>query len=726
MAETVEIENMIVRLMGDASSYLTMLKTSQTETTQAANRLEQATGRIEAFQQKIQGWGQSALGFLGSLGVSFSALGLAVKGVNLAAGAEQMEISFATMLGSADAGKRMVEDLVDFAAKTPMNMPGIQQGAKTLLQFGIAGADIIPTLRMIGDVTGGAEEPFSRLARTFGQMSATGRLMGNDLFEMVNAGFNPLMEMAQHTGKGMDDLKKEMEAGKISVAMVTESFKRATSAGGQFDGMMEKQSKSLTGLLSTMQDDLGAFLRVIGKEFIEGLGIKKIVGEISGLAQSATTWFKALDPEIKRIGLSILVIVGTIAGIAAGFTLLMPLLAPIIAVFSTWGILAVTLGAGLASMISGFIAKAGGMAKFFDVLKEKGAAFLAYIQPAIDWFIEQMRIGWITIQYAASLAFSAISTIITGFIQTTSGGWSIISDVAKKTWELIRDAIITALIMGEFAVLNFGKIVQHVWIAMQYRFIVLTETFKHFFTTVLPTYLNWFGDNWYKIFFDAARNGAFLIKNMVENIVNLITAIPDLIAGNIDLGDVWKPLARGMVETVDKLPNIPDRIMGNMETQLKKEFEQGGAALGKDFEAFKRERMKMFDIGADKPALEEAKKNAELAGKEGGDAYATAAGKAIKEVDAVLAGSTESFRRVYEYFDRIKKKPTETKPGDDGAIANAGQAAMKPIEVAQKNAGKDAEEKVQSAVLRRIATATEKMAAQKAQAAALELAEFGF
>jgi tape measure domain-containing protein len=248
-------------------------------------------------------------------------------GVTLAAQAEQMEVAFGTMLKSAEAGKRMVADLQKFAAETPMTMPGLQAATKTLLQFGVEGREVISTLEMLGNVSGGEEGKLQSMALAFGQMRSTGRLMGQDLLQMINVGFNPLQEIARTTGRSVQELKADMEKGRITVDMVKEALRTATGAGGAFQGMMEKQSKTLNGLMSTMEDDTQGFLRAVGKTAIEAFHLKEAIGLVSQTAQAATKVWEEMDGALKFV-------ITTVATMTAATLVLI----------KTWKIAAITVG----------------------------------------------------------------------------------------------------------------------------------------------------------------------------------------------------------------------------------------------------------------------------------------------------------------------------------------------------------------------------------------------
>ncbi|MBD5421430.1 MAG: tape measure protein, partial [Bacteroides sp.] len=152
---------------------------------------------------------------------------------------------------------------------------------------------VMPMLRAIGDVSMGDAQKFNSLALAFSQMSATGKLMGQDLLQMINAGFNPLSVISEKTGKSIGELKEEMEKGKISVEMVTEAFMDATSEGGKFYQMLEKQGKGMTGAIAQMQGAFDDALNEIGKD---------VQGTVVTLADAGTYLAKHYDTILAVVG----------------------------------------------------------------------------------------------------------------------------------------------------------------------------------------------------------------------------------------------------------------------------------------------------------------------------------------------------------------------------------------------------------------------------------------
>ena len=196
------------------------------------------------------------------------------KVISIRSEMESLQTSFKTLAGE-QIGGELFEQIKEYELRTPMIMQDLASGAQTMLAFNIPAQDVMKHLKAIGDISMGDSEKFKSLTLAFSQMSATGKLMGQDLLQMINAGFNPLQVISEQTGKSIGQLKEEMEKGAISTKMVQDAFHAAASEGGQFNGMLEAQSKTLKGAISNLEGAWQYMLNDIG-EAQEGL----IVGSI--------------------------------------------------------------------------------------------------------------------------------------------------------------------------------------------------------------------------------------------------------------------------------------------------------------------------------------------------------------------------------------------------------------------------------------------------------------
>lgn len=194
----------------------------------------------------------------------------AVAAIKAAGAYERLNVAFETFLGSASTTKRVLQDLQQYAQKTPFTSEETQQASRILLAYGFTAEQLIPILNQLGSISSGTQIPLQQIALVFGQVRAAGKLMGQDLLQLVNAGFNPLQEISQRTGESMASLRKRMAEGKISFDDIQKSFIAATQEGGRFYNLNEKIGKTLPGRLSALSDQWQILQRNVGQGLLGG------------------------------------------------------------------------------------------------------------------------------------------------------------------------------------------------------------------------------------------------------------------------------------------------------------------------------------------------------------------------------------------------------------------------------------------------------------------------
>ena len=173
---------------------------------------------------------------------------------------EDYTTNFKVMLGSMEAATAKVDELKTMAAKTPFAMEDLADATQTLLAFGVQSEKTTSVMTRLGDISLGNAQRMSSLSNAYGKAAAQGKLTGEVVQMMVDAGFNPLLQISEATGESMEKLQKRMSAGAVSVDELDLALRRATSEGGQFYRGMEEASKTLSGQLSTLEDNWNAFL----------------------------------------------------------------------------------------------------------------------------------------------------------------------------------------------------------------------------------------------------------------------------------------------------------------------------------------------------------------------------------------------------------------------------------------------------------------------------------
>jgi tape measure domain-containing protein len=203
-----------------------------------------------------------------SIGAAFAQL---KSSVGLAVSLEKNEAAIRTFIGSGLQAKQILAELREFSSKG-LRFESAQQGTKTLLQFGVTAKEVVGLVKQLGEIAGGDSEKFDKLALAAGQVKAAGKLMGQELIQLINAGFNPLFEISKRTGVQMSDLRKQMEEGKVGWDRIAESFKFATSEGGQFNGLLEEISGTTTaGKFNLLMNEMEKVKTAIGKNLTEPL-----------------------------------------------------------------------------------------------------------------------------------------------------------------------------------------------------------------------------------------------------------------------------------------------------------------------------------------------------------------------------------------------------------------------------------------------------------------------
>lgn len=193
---------------------------------------------------------------------------------------QQADTAITTLLGSKERADELLSQVREYAKISPLEFSDITSATQMMLGFNIEAEKVPGFIKAIGDVSMGESGKFNSLTLAFSQMSATGKLTGQDLNQMINAGFNPLQVMAEKTGKSIAQLKDEMSKGAITSEMVQQAFIDATSAGGKFFNMSENGAKTIDGQLSMMHDAIDSALNDIGTTS-EGM----IAGSISGITK---------------------------------------------------------------------------------------------------------------------------------------------------------------------------------------------------------------------------------------------------------------------------------------------------------------------------------------------------------------------------------------------------------------------------------------------------------
>lgn len=273
--------------------------------------LEDASRKTSSFADKLKtGLATAAKVGTAAIGAASTAIvALGKIGLDYNSQMEQYTTNFTTMLGSQEAAVQKVEELKKFAASTPLSMDDLAKGTQTLLAFGVESENSTGILRQLGDIALGDADKMQRLSTAFGKATASGKVTGDTVQQMIDAGWNPLIQISKAAGETMEETQKRVSAGAISVEELQAAMEAVTTGTGQFAGGMEAASHTTQGLISTLQDNvkskIGEAFQSVSDilqsevlpraiEFVNSINVDSIIENVNGLVST----FIELSPVI--------------------------------------------------------------------------------------------------------------------------------------------------------------------------------------------------------------------------------------------------------------------------------------------------------------------------------------------------------------------------------------------------------------------------------------------
>lgn len=178
---------------------------------------------------------------------------------------QQLEAAFKVLTGDAGVAENLMSQLIHTAATTPFGVTDISNAARQLLAYGVEADKVNETLIRLGDICAGLSIPIGDLAYLYGTTMTQGRLYTADLNQFLGRGIPLADELAKQFGVAKEEIKKMVEEGKVGFPEVQQAIINLTNEGGKFGGLMEAQSKTITGQLSNLQDGFEQMFNEIGK-----------------------------------------------------------------------------------------------------------------------------------------------------------------------------------------------------------------------------------------------------------------------------------------------------------------------------------------------------------------------------------------------------------------------------------------------------------------------------
>jgi len=404
----IELARLFVRVRGDSSGLpgdmnrlRGFMRDQARSISQAGTirpRIDQARFRqdvqamVRMYVESFRGASIVAGGLLAT--AARKATGLVTESVAEAGRFEQTQVAFEVMLGSARKAQKTLQQLTDFAVRTPFTLPGVEKSAQQLLAVGFGASDLLPILKSVGDVAAGigrGEVGLERLILNLGQVKTQGRLTGRELRDFAVLGIPLLDELATMLGKTTSEIQQMVSQGGVSSRIVVQAFNRMSSAGGRFANLMTRQAETLLGMWSNFVDSVIVLKREIGQS------LAPVALEFVRILRDMLTGFQAVIQASQGY------IPMMLAGAAATATFGAAVAAAVVAM-NIFGITArgmllgtgigaavIALGAAIGAFVNWLRTSQEGMALWADISKEL-VALWGHLRLILESFVEGLGV----------------------------------------------------------------------------------------------------------------------------------------------------------------------------------------------------------------------------------------------------------------------------------------------------------------------------------------------
>lgn len=556
---------------------------------------------LDGVGPKVRGVASRAAGLFVTAGKALATFGGAATaslggfGLKVAASTEQASIGFETLLGSADAAKAYMQQLSDFAAKTPFDMPDLRSAASSLIAVGTNAQDVIPIMTTLGDAIsaqGGGAEQIDASVRALTQMQQKGKVTGEEMLQLAEAGVPAWDALANKMGVTVPEAQAMVSKGQVQVNTLFEALEtKAGPALQRTARMMDKQSASLTGMLSTLKDTVGQGLGQMMAPAVDAL--KQQLPAITSTIQTAMV---QVGPQIGQM----------VSGLASAVTALMPVVVPIIGAFAgVLGGLASALGpvfkalaphiATVANILQGaFLAVlhklapvlptiadavgkvaevlAGALGQILPVIAELFAQLVTAVAPLIEPLVslaKDVLTAFIdAIKPILPSIAPLIKTLVAGLVPVIQQLAPMISQNAKVFGDLLASVVplLPPLLQLVVALLPLiPPLLQLVMMSQQFAVVVLTKLMPvltalvDFFSAVLKPIIDkvvsWFGDLADKVGTpaEALSEAKDAIKRLLDDIVGFFDGIGDKISSKVS--GMWDGLKNAFAAAINWIIN---------------------------------------------------------------------------------------------------------------------------------------------------------------------------
>ena len=375
---------------------------------------------------------------------------IAGAGLSVASNFEDASTTLTTLYGDVDTAKSKFQDLSAFAAQTPFEFPELLDATVKLKAYGIEAGDY---LKILGDTASGMGKSLNDTVEALAD-AQTGEFerlkeFGIKALEITKKNAEQLGVSAEEAGKTA--LMYTDKYGKQQVEVVDRNNREMITStitgiwNEKYAGAMETRSKTMSGMLSTLKDNMSmALADLVGFDMqtmeVQALSLMGVISSLVGVGIGLTGWLSGVSEPVQTFVTVVAVATGVVSLLAAGFVAYGAILPWVTAAQIA---LDVSLTAALLPVAAGVVAigllaaglyileeKTGLVSAGFQVFKDVLTITFDAISRAVDWLVTGIKSAAEMIyNYLSNLIPPSLSSALSAIGGTIS---SIFGDISGK------------------------------------------------------------------------------------------------------------------------------------------------------------------------------------------------------------------------------------------------------------------------------------------------------
>lgn len=451
MSDVFRLSSSIELDINDVMSGLQQVDRQSEETRDSLENIEDsASGRFSGLGKMAQSglkvvdkWAK-----IGATAVAGLASGMIALGIKSNASLETSQVAWTTLLGTQEEAKQMLDDITKYAATTPFSKTGVDAMAKQLHNAGYEGQNLFDQLTKFGNMGsafGVQEDSLKEMVRQYSQVQMAGTAYTEDLNIIQDRGIPIYKALSETLNVSVADVKNMASEGKITAEVYNKALDSIASGT---NGAMEAQSKTFSGMLSTIQDNVVNISQKIIQPIFEKVleympmiieladnfsaNLDEGKGVLDSLKEAITTVFG--EDTWNKITMATTVVMGLVGAYAIlkGVMFMSDL---INSVSSAWGVLSSAMGIGTAVTEGATVAQTG--------------LNLAWLASPITWII------------AGIVAVIAIFVLLWNKCEGFRNFWIGLWDKVVSSFKSAKDSVVNGVSdMTSKAVNKFNEIKQ--------------------------------------------------------------------------------------------------------------------------------------------------------------------------------------------------------------------------------------------------------------------------